>query len=87
MLRGYSNKAGLEKTLNDHSMRHYMGRNIIESVRPSAPLIAYVVGSTGGDQILPTQLFSPKKAMNKSVAVVPTFEAMFFMIVGLSLTC
>jgi site-specific recombinase XerD len=30
MLRGYSNKAGLEKALNAHSMRHYMGRNIIE---------------------------------------------------------
>jgi len=30
MLRGYSNKAGLEKNMNVHSMRHYMGRNIIE---------------------------------------------------------
>lgn len=30
MLRGYSNKAGLERPLNAHSMRHYMGRNIIE---------------------------------------------------------
>jgi site-specific recombinase XerD len=30
MLRNYSNKAGLERTLNAHSMRHFMGRNIIE---------------------------------------------------------
>lgn len=30
MLRSYSNKAGLETRLNAHSMRHYMGRNIIE---------------------------------------------------------
>lgn len=30
MLRNYSNKAGFERTLNAHSMRHYMGRMIIE---------------------------------------------------------
>ncbi len=30
MLRGYSNKAGLQRPMNAHSMRHYMGRNIIE---------------------------------------------------------
>lgn len=30
MLRSYSNKAGLEVRLNAHSMRHYMGRTIIE---------------------------------------------------------
>lgn len=31
MLRNYSNKAGLERPLNAHSMRHYMGRVIIEN--------------------------------------------------------
>lgn len=30
MLRNYSNKAGLQVNLNAHSMRHFMGRNIIE---------------------------------------------------------
>lgn len=30
MLRNYSNKAGLPIRLNAHSMRHYMGRSIIE---------------------------------------------------------
>jgi len=31
MLRNYSNKAGFERPLNAHSMRHYMGRMIIEN--------------------------------------------------------
>ena len=58
MLRNYSNKAGLEVRLNAHSMRHYMGRMIIENGGANSDVTNILGHSTIESSMIYTMMFS-----------------------------